>query len=112
MGAKNGNAALQCMMKDLLQPFPDCCNPFVEDIIIGSGTKDMTEDGLIEVHEKDLCPVLGVMERHSMVYKPTKASLFVREVEFAKHVVGHGQCRPMPRNTRSPTPLGKTPNHQ
>ena len=28
--------------------------------------------------------------------KPTKASLFVREVEFAGHVVGHGQRRPMP----------------
>ena len=31
-----------------------------------------------------------------MVCKPTKASLFVREVEFAGHVVGHGQRRPMP----------------
>ena len=31
-----------------------------------------------------------------MVCKPTKSSLFVREVEFAGHVVGHGQPRPMP----------------
>ena len=31
-----------------------------------------------------------------MVCKPTKASLFVREVEFAGHVVGHGQRRSMP----------------
>ena len=31
-----------------------------------------------------------------MVCKPTKASLFVKEVEFAGHVVGHGQRRPMP----------------
>ena len=31
-----------------------------------------------------------------MVCKPTKASLFVREVEFAGHVVGHGHRRPMP----------------
>ena len=31
-----------------------------------------------------------------LVCKPTKASLFVKEVEFAGHVVGHGQRHPMP----------------
>ena len=31
-----------------------------------------------------------------MVCKPTKASHFLREVEFAGHVVGDGQRRPMP----------------
>ena len=51
MGAKNGNAAFQSMMKDLLQPVRDCADPFVDDIIIGSGTKDMTDDELIEAHE-------------------------------------------------------------
>ena len=96
MGAKNGNAAFQRMMEDLLQPVRDCADPFVDDIIFGSGTEDMTDDELIEAHEKDLRRVLGVLDKHSMVCKPTKASLFVREVEFAGHVVGHGQHRPMP----------------
>ena len=96
MGAKNGNAAFQRMMEDLLQPVRDCADLFVDDIIIGSGTEDMTEDELIEAHEKDLRRVLGVFDKHSMVCKPTKTSLFVREVEFAGHVVGHGQRRPMP----------------
>ena len=36
------------------------------------------------------------LDKHNMVCKPTKASLFVKEVEFAGHVVGHGQRRPMP----------------
>ena len=54
MGAKNGNAAFQRMMEDLLGPVRDCADPFVDDIIIGSGTEDMTEDELIEAHEKDL----------------------------------------------------------
>ena len=96
MGARNGNAAFQRMMKDLLPPVPDCADPFVDDIIIGSGTEDMTDDELIEAHEKDLRRVLGVLDKHSMVCKPTKASLFVREVGFAGHVVGHGERRPMP----------------
>ena len=96
MGAKNGNAAFQRMMEDLLGPVRDCADPFVDDIIIGSGREDMTEDELIEAHEKDLRRVLSKLDKHNMVCNPTKASLFVREVEFAGHVVGHGQRRPMP----------------
>ena len=96
MGAKNGNSAFQRMMEDLLGPDGDCADPFVDDIIIGSGTEDMTEDELIEAHEKDLRRVLSELDKHNMVCKPTKASLFVKEVEFAGHVVGHGQRRPMP----------------
>ena len=79
MGAKNGNAAFQRMMEDLLGPVRDCADPFVDDIIIGSGTEDMTEDELIEAHEKDLRRVLSELDKHNMVCKPTKASLFVRE---------------------------------
>ena len=96
MGAKNGNAAFQRMMEDLLGPVRDCADPFVDDIIIGSGTENMTEDELIDAHEKDLRRVLSKLDKHNMVCKPTKASLFVKEVEFAGHVVGHGQRRPMP----------------
>ena len=96
MGAKNGNAAFQRMMEDLLGPVRDCADPFVDDIIIGSGTEDMTEEELIEAHEKDLCRVLSELDKHNMVCKPTKALLFVKEVEFAGHLVGHGQRRPMP----------------
>ena len=96
MGAKNGNAAFQRMMEDLLGPVRDCAAPFLDDIIIGSGTEDMTEEEPIEAHEKDLRRVLSELDKHNMVCKPTKASLFVREVEFAGHVVGHGQRRPMP----------------
>ena len=54
MGAKNGNAAFQRMMEDLLVPGRDCADPFVDDIIIGSGREAMTQDELIEAHEKDL----------------------------------------------------------
>ena len=96
MGAKNGNAAFQRMMEDLLGPVRDCADPFVDDIITGSGTEDMTEDELIEAHEKDLRRVLSELEKHNMVCNATKASFFVKEVEFAGHVVGHGQRRPMP----------------
>ena len=54
MGAKNGNAAFQRMMEDLLGPVRDCADPFVDDIISGSGTENMGEDELIDAHEKNL----------------------------------------------------------
>ena len=94
--AKNGTAAFQRMMQDPLQPVGDCADPFVHDIISGSLTEDMTDDVLIEAHEKDLRRPLALLHKHSMVVNPTKASPFVREVEFAEHVVVHRQTRPMP----------------
>ena len=54
MGAKNGTAAFQRMIEDLLGPVRDCAHPFVDGIIIGSGTEDMSKDELIKAHDKDL----------------------------------------------------------
>ena len=96
IGANNGNAVFQRMMEDLLGPVRDCADPFVDDIIIGSGTGDMSKDEMIKANEKNLRRVLDVLDRRQMVCKPTKASLFVKEVEFAGQLVGHGQRRPMP----------------
>ena len=83
MEAKNWNAAFQSMMEYLLQRVTDCADRYVDDITFGSGTEDMTNGELIEVHDKDWRQVYSVSDRHSMLCKPAKASLFVREVEFA-----------------------------
>ena len=48
MGAKNGNAVFQRMMEHLLGPVRNCADPLMDDIIIGSGTEDMSEDELIK----------------------------------------------------------------
>ena len=41
---KNGNAAFQRMMEDLLQPVEDCADPFLDDIFIGPRDEDRTDD--------------------------------------------------------------------
>ena len=76
--------------EDLLGPVGDCADPLADDIVNGSGTEDMSEDGLIKAHETDFRRVLDVLDCHQMVGKPTKASLFVKQVEFAGRMVGHG----------------------
>ena len=96
------------MMEDLLGPVRYCADPFVDDIIIGSGTENMTEDELIEAHEKDLHRVLSELDKHNMVCKPTKASLFVKEVEFAGHVVVTGNAVPCLGSLR-PCTTGRSP---
>ena len=112
IGAKNGNAAFQRMMEDLLGPVRDCADPFVDDIIIGSSTENMTEDELIDAHEKDLCRVLSELDKHNMVCKPTKASLFVKEVEFAGHVCWSRATPSHAWEAGVPAPLGEAPDHQ
>ena len=106
MGANNSNAVFHRMMEDPLGPVRDCARPFVDGIIIGSGTEDMLEDEFIKAHKKDLRRVFDVQDRHEMVCKPTKALLFVKEVVFAGHVVGHGQRRPMPGKLATLNHLG------
>ena len=108
MGAKNGNAAFQRMMEDLLGPVRDCAHPFLDDIIIRSGTENVTEDELTEAHEKDLRRVLSELDKHNMVCKPTKASLFVKEVECAGHVMVTGNAVPCLGNWR-PCTTGRSP---
>ena len=72
MGAKNGNAAFQRMMEDLLGPVRDCADPFLDDIIIGSGRENMTEDELIEAHQKDLRRLLSELDNTTWCASPPK----------------------------------------
>ena len=71
---------------------------------------------MIKAHEKSLRQWLDILHRHQMVCKPTKASLFVEEVEFAGHVVRHGQRRPMPgklaalNHSEQPTTISELPS--
>ena len=35
MGVTNGDAAFHRMLENLLEPMPDCADPFVDDVIMG-----------------------------------------------------------------------------
>ena len=49
MGVKKGNALFQRMTEDVLRDL-DCAHLFVDDIIVSSGTPEMTDEELMEVH--------------------------------------------------------------
>ena len=94
MGVKNGNAQFQRMTEDLLRDL-DCVDPFLDDIILSSGTPGMTDEELIEPDVVNLCEVLDVLRKHQLTCD-AKAVLFATEVKFAGQVVRHGirRCSP------------------
>ena len=95
MGVKKGNTQLHRMTEYLLRD-QDFADPFVDDIIVSSGTPETTDEELIEAHFVDLCTVLTVLRRHQLTCNGAKAVLFTTEMEFAGQVVGRGIRRPIP----------------
>ena len=93
MGVKNGNAAFQRMMEWVLKDLPNA-TPFVDDVIIASGGDTIEE--AIENHRKDLEDVMKTFREHQLVCDMSKVKMFVAEVEFCGHILGHGQRRPNP----------------
>ena len=96
MGCKNCNASFQRMLEDILKPVADCANPFVHDIIVGSGTEGMTDEEVLAAHEADLRRVLDLLVSLQLSGSADKAAIAVNEVELAGHVVGMGQRKAIP----------------
>ena len=75
-GISHGSLKWECCLSTHdgggLQPVPDCADPFVDDIVVESGTEDMTDDELIAAHEKELRRKFGILDKHSMVSSPQR----------------------------------------
>ena len=96
MVCKNGSVSFQPMLDNILKPVADCGDPFVDDMIVGSGTGGMTDEEVLAAHEADLRRVLDLLVSLQLTGSADKATIAVNEVEFAGHVVGMGQCKPIP----------------
>ena len=96
MNVTNGNSAFQRMLENLLEPVCECADPFVEDVIIVSGDPSMSYDELLGAHQRDVTRVLDLLVQHELTGSSDKATIAVREVVFAGHVVGNGHRKPIP----------------
>ena len=72
MGVASGNAAFQRMLENLLEPVPDCADPFVGDVIIGSGDPSTSH-----ADERDITRVLDLLVRHKHTGCSDKATIAV-----------------------------------
>ena len=95
MGCKNGNASFQRMLEDILKPIADCADPLVDHIIGGSGTPSMTDVEVLAAHEADLKRVDPLVSLQ-LTGSAAKTTILVNGVEFAGHMVGMGQSKPIP----------------
>ena len=101
MGTQNRNAQFQRVMEDLLKDL-HCADLFVDNIIVHSGTPEMTSDELIEAHFVDPYLVLHVLGKHQLTCNGAKAVLSAKEVEFAGQVVGPSTEPGNPRQREHP----------
>ena len=108
IGVRNRSAQFQRMTQAVIRHL-DFADPFLNDIIVSSGTPEMADDELIEAHFGDVCQVLHVVHKHQLTCNGAKAVLFATEVEFAGQVVSHGIRHPIPRKL-VPSPTGNDPN--
>ena len=90
MGVTNGNAALQRVLENLLEPVRDCADLFVNDLIVASGDPSMTYDELLEAHGRGVTRMLDLLVRHKLTGSSDKATIAVSKVIFAGPVVGNG----------------------
>ena len=96
MGVKNGNAAFERLLSDVLKEYRDFARPFVDNIIVSSG--GATYEKAVQNHVKHLRLVLQRLTRRTLDVSANKANMFVEQVEFAGHMVGYGVKRPIPFN--------------
>ena len=95
-GLKNAPAIFQRLMDEVLRPVRDCCDPFFDDIIVGTDVGGLDEEAACLKHAEDLRRALLLLQRHKLVLDFSKASLFARRVEFCGHVLEGGTRRPSP----------------
>ncbi len=77
----------------------DNADPYVDDIIIGS-TGQSWEEVLVN-HQKDVRRVLDTLIEHILILDPRMANMFMKEVEFCKHILREGRRSPAPEKLLS-----------
>jgi hypothetical protein len=93
MGLKNAGAQFQRVMEWVLDGI-ECCNVYIDDIVIGSKGETMEE--AIANHERDVRLVLDRLVENRLIVNNKKVHMFLEEVEFCGHLLREGE-EPPPR---------------
>ena len=94
MEVKNGNAAFQRLLDEVLKDYRAFTRPLVDDIILSSG--GATYEASVQNHVKHLRLVLQRPRQEKLAVSADKANMFVDQVHLAGQVVGYGVKRPIP----------------
>ena len=77
----------------LFSEHPELCqfvSVYIDDIIIATVGDGLTEQELVDLHEKKLNIVLDILDQNQLICGPKKGKLFLESVEFCGSLVPNG----------------------
>ena len=100
MGLKNAPSFFQRMMEEVLfsehPELREFVSVYIDDIIIATVGDGLTEQELVDLHEKQLNMVLDILDKNQLICGPKKGKLFLESVEFCGSLLRNGTRQPSP----------------
>ena len=100
MGLKNAPSFFQRMMEEVLfsghPELHEFVSVHIHDIIIATVGDGLTEQELVDLHEKQLNIVLDILDKNQLICGPKKGKLFLESVEFCGTLLRNGTRQPSP----------------
>ena len=86
MGLKNAPSFFQRMMEEVFfsehPELREFVSVYIDDIIIATVGNGLTEQELVDLHEKQLNMVLDILDKNQLICGPKKGKLLLESVEF------------------------------
>ena len=100
MDVKNDPSFFQWMMEEVLfsehPELREFVSVYIDDIIIPTVGDGLTEQELVDLHEKELNIVLGILDKNQLICDPKKGKLFLESVEICGSLLANGTRQPSP----------------
>ena len=98
MGLKNALSFSQPMMEEVLfsehPELREFVSVYIDDIIIATVGDGLTEQELVDMHEKQLNIVLDILDKNQLICGPKKGKLVLESVEFCGSLLRNGRRQP------------------
>ena len=100
MGLKNAPSFFQRMLEEILfsehPELREFVSVYIDDIIIATVGDGLTEQELVDLHEKQLNMVLDILDKNQLICGPKKDKFFLERVEFCGSLLRNGTRQPSP----------------
>ena len=100
MGLRNARSLFQRMMEEVLfsehPELREFVSVYIDDIIIATVGDGLTEQELVDLHEKQLNIVLDILDKNQLICGPKKGKFFLESVEFCGSLLRNGTHQPSP----------------